>query len=128
MSSQPGTSAELVTKAPLVAEPLPPLDLERGGAVSAARAYWRLAFFLLFLAALFLPLRYPGYFDPFYRLPQFNRFMALALFAVSVDMIWGYTGLLSLGHGLYFGAGGYIVAWSLKLQKAAMDASEAVDP
>jgi len=123
MSSQPS----LATNAPAV-ETLPPLDLEGGPKESTARSYFRLALFLLFLAALFLPLRYPSYFTPEYRLPQFNRFMALALFALSVDMIWGYTGLLSLGQGLYFGLGAYIVAWSLKLQRAAMDASEAADP
>ena len=45
--------------------------------------------------------------------------MALALFALSVDLIWGYTGLLSLGQGLYFGLGAYAVGYSLKLQQAA---------
>jgi len=47
-----------------------------------------------------------------------------ALFALSVDMIWGYTGLLSLGQGLYFGMGAYIAAWSLKLQMAAVKAAD----
>ena len=50
--------------------------------------------------------------------------MALALFAVSLDLVWGYTGLLSLGHGLYFGMGAYIVGYSLKLQKAAFEAGK----
>jgi urea transport system permease protein len=132
MSSQPRTGAPptsevLADPVPPVGEALPLPELEKGR-IPKAYAYLSLAFFLVFLAALFLPLRYPGYFDPLYRLPQFNRFMALALFALSVDMIWGYTGLLSLGQGLYFGMGAYIVAWSLKLQKAAMDASEATDP
>ena len=86
--------------------------------LTSARAYWRLACFLLFLAVLFVP---GLYMDPGYRLPKFNRFMALALYALSVDLIWGYTGLLSLGQGLYFGIGGYIVGYSLALQKAAMD-------
>lgn len=87
--------------------------------LSSARLYWRLAFFLLFLGALFIP---GNYMDPGYRLPKFNRFMALALYALSVDLIWGYTGLLSLGQGLYFGIGGYMVGYSLILQKAALDA------
>ncbi len=81
-------------------------------------AYWRLALFVLFLAALFLP---GFYMDPGFRLPKFNRFMALALYALSVDLIWGYTGLLSLGQGLYFGIGGYLVGYSLILQKAALE-------
>jgi ABC-type branched-subunit amino acid transport system permease subunit len=106
--------------------------------VSRARSMWRLFFFLLFVAALFTPTlsaQYLSpehainqYFDPAYRLPQFNRFMALALFAISLDLIWGYTGLLSLGHGLFFGLGGYIIGWSLKLQQACMDASELFPP
>jgi urea transport system permease protein len=128
MSSQPGTKEALVAASPTATAALPPLGLAKGRILPSLRACWRLAWFLVFLAALFLPLRYPDYFTPEYRLPQFNRFMALALFALSVDMIWGYTGLLSLGQGLYFGMGAYIVAWSLKLQKAAMDASEATDP
>ena len=39
---------------------------------------------------------------------------------------WGKH--LSLGQGLYFGMGAYIVAWSLKLQQAAIAASEAAEP
>ena len=35
-----------------------------------------------------------------------------------MDLIWGYTGLLSLGQGLYFGLGVYAVGYSLKLQQA----------
>src|SRR5438067_5395376 len=85
--------------------------------VAAARSYWRLACFVVFLAALFIP---GFYMDPGFRLPKFNRFMALALYALSVDLIWGYTGLLSLGQGLYFGIGGYMVGYSLILQKAAL--------
>ena len=72
---------------------------------------------MFFLAALFIP---GFYMDPGFRLPKFNRYMALALYALSVDLIWGYTGLLSLGQGLYFGIGGYIVGYSLILQQAAL--------
>jgi urea transport system permease protein len=79
----------------------------------------RFALFAFFLACLYVP---AFFFDPHYRLPQFNRFLALALFALSVDLIWGYTGLLSLGQGLYYGLGGYFVAYSLKLQRAATNA------
>ena len=117
-----------LTATPTSLEPVPTLDGDKKISHSRVRSFLRLTFFVFFLAALFLPFRYPGYFDPAYRLPQFNRFMALALFALSVDMIWGYTGLLSLGQGLYFGVGAYIVAWSLKLQQACMAASDADPP
>ena len=50
----------------------------------------------LFLAALFAP---PFvYEDNVYRRDQFAKFAALAILALSLDLIWGYTGLLSLGH------------------------------
>ena len=123
MSSQPALAPALP-----IGEVLPPLDLDRAPTVSTLRAVGRFAFFLQFLAALFIPPHYPEYFDVEYKLPQFNRFMALALFALSVDMIWGYTGLLSLGQGVYFGLGAYIMGWSLILQRAAMEASDAVPP
>lgn len=39
---------------------------------------------------------------------------ASALLALSLDLAWGYTGMLSLGHGLFFGAPAYATALSLK--------------
>ncbi len=71
---------------------------------------------VLCLAALFLPSLLFG--DDGYWLPVFTKYAAIALFALSVDLIWGYTGLLSLGQGLYFGMGVYAVGYSLHLQKA----------
>ena len=82
-------------------------------------AWLRRAAVVVFLAALFLPGWY--YANDKYMLPEFTRYMALALFAISVDLVWGYTGLLSLGQGLYFGLGAYAVAYSLKLQAAAIE-------
>src|SRR5437588_8744965 len=80
-----------------------------------------LTLLLLFLAALYVP----GFtVKSRYWLPLFSKYMALALFALSVDLIWGYTGLLSLGQGLYFGLGAYAVGYSLKLQRAAQEAGK----
>lgn len=53
---------------------------------------------------------------PTVRLNQLGRFMALAIAALGIDLIWGYTGLLSLGHGVFFALGGYAFAMYLKLQ------------
>jgi urea transport system permease protein len=50
------------------------------------------------------------------RLNQLGRFLALAIAALGIDLIWGYTGLLSLGHGVFFAIGGYAFAMHLKLQ------------
>ncbi|MDD6571783.1 MAG: hypothetical protein PUF12_05255 [Thermoflexaceae bacterium] len=35
--------------------------------------------------------------------------MAYIIFALSLDLLWGYTGLMSMGHSLLFGAGGYMI-------------------
>src|SRR4028119_1534562 len=52
---------------------------------------------------------------PSVRLNQLGRFLALAIAAVGIDLIWGYTGLLSLGHGIFFALGGYALAMHLQL-------------
>lgn len=51
-----------------------------------------------------------------FRLELLWRFMALAIVALGIDLIWGYTGLLSLGHGVFFALGGYALAMHMKLQ------------
>ncbi len=45
-----------------------------------------------------------------------GKCIAFAIVAMGLDLIWGYTGILSLGHGLYFALGGYAMAMYLKLQ------------
>jgi urea ABC transporter, permease protein UrtC len=56
---------------------------------------------------------------PTFRLQLLGRFLALAIAALGIDLIWGYTGLLSLGHGIFFALGGYALAMYLKLQLPA---------
>jgi urea transport system permease protein len=51
-----------------------------------------------------------------FRVGLLGRFMALGIAALGIDLIWGYTGLLSLGHGIFFGLGGYAFAMYLLLQ------------
>ncbi len=51
-----------------------------------------------------------------FRLELLGRFLAFAILALALDLIWGYAGLLSLGHGVFFGLGGYAIAMHLKLQ------------
>jgi urea transport system permease protein len=81
------------------------------------KAAKRLASFL-FLGLLFLPAVL--YADDRFYLNLYTRYMAYALFALSVDLVWGYTGLLSLGQGLFFGIGAYAVGYSLILQKTTL--------
>jgi len=56
---------------------------------------------------------------PSVRLNQMGRFLALAIAALGIDLIWGYTGLLSLGHGVFFALGGYALAMHLQLAPIA---------
>ncbi|MGA1262370.1 MAG: urea ABC transporter permease subunit UrtC [Prochlorothrix sp.] len=51
-----------------------------------------------------------------FRLTLLGRFLALAIVALGIDLIWGFTGLLSLGDGLFFALGGYAFAMHLSLQ------------
>ncbi|MBD2231593.1 urea ABC transporter permease subunit UrtC [Phormidium tenue FACHB-1052] len=50
-----------------------------------------------------------------FRLNLLGRFLALGIVALGIDLIWGFTGLLSLGHGIFFGLGGYAFAMYLEL-------------
>jgi urea transport system permease protein len=51
-----------------------------------------------------------------FRITLLGRFLALAIVALGIDLIWGFTGLLSLGHGVFFSLGGYALAMHMKLQ------------
>nr|WP_240518776.1 urea ABC transporter permease subunit UrtC [Leptolyngbya sp. BC1307] len=51
-----------------------------------------------------------------FRLGLLSRFLSLAIVALGIDLIWGFTGLLSLGHGIFFALGGYAFAMYLQLQ------------
>lgn len=42
-----------------------------------------------------------------------GQLAAFALLALALDLIWGYLGILSLGHGLFFAIGGYVMAMHL---------------
>jgi len=44
---------------------------------------------------------------PDYLVALLGKFMCFAMVAVAMDLIWGYTGILSLGHGVFFALGGY---------------------
>ncbi|MFM2303096.1 MAG: hypothetical protein RLZZ135_503 [Cyanobacteriota bacterium] len=52
-----------------------------------------------------------------FRVGLLGRFMALGIAALGIDLIWGYTGLLSLGQGIFFALGGYAFAMFLLLQQ-----------
>ena len=51
-----------------------------------------------------------------FRLNQFGKFLAFAILALGLDLIWGYCGVLSLGQGVFFGFGAYCMGMYLSLQ------------
>ena len=56
---------------------------------------------------------------PVFRLNLLGRYLSLAIVALGVDLIWGFTGLLSLGQGIFFTLGGYCVAMYLQLNSSS---------
>ncbi|WP_158811719.1 urea ABC transporter permease subunit UrtC [Beijerinckia sp. L45] len=53
---------------------------------------------------------------PSYLVALFGKYLCFALLAVSLDLVWGYCGILSLGHGAFFALGGYAMGMYLMRQ------------
>ena len=53
---------------------------------------------------------------PNYLVGLLGKYLCFALLALSVDLIWGYCGILSLGHGAFFALGGYAMGMYLMRQ------------
>ena len=53
---------------------------------------------------------------PTYLVALFGKYLCYALLALSIDLIWGYAGILSLGHGAFFALGGYAMGMYLMRQ------------
>ena len=51
-----------------------------------------------------------------YWVTLIGKIMCLAMVALALDLVWGYAGILSLGHGLYFALGGYAMGMYLMRQ------------
>jgi urea transport system permease protein len=52
---------------------------------------------------------------PDYLVALLGKFLCFAIVAVAMDLLWGYTGILSLGHGVFFALGGYAMGMYLML-------------
>lgn len=61
---------------------------------------------LLVLAGLLL---FPATRD-LYLIQEFTQFIIYGIFAMSLSLLWGYTGILCFGHAVFFGIGAYIMA------------------
>ncbi len=66
-------------------------------------------------ANLVLPPESPWHLST-YWVALLGKFLAFALLALAIDLIWGYAGILSLGHGAFFGLGGYAMGMYLTRQ------------
>ncbi|MAP18748.1 MAG: urea ABC transporter permease subunit UrtC [Aurantimonas coralicida] len=67
------------------------------------------------LANLWLPASHPLH-VPSYAVPLFGKYVCYALLALALDLVWGYVGILSLGHGAFFALGGYAMGMYLMRQ------------
>ncbi|ULH17169.1 urea ABC transporter permease subunit UrtC (plasmid) [Deinococcus sp. KNUC1210] len=83
-----------------------------GGAMNRAT---QTALLLVAAAALIAAPFYLGA----YSLTLLGRVLALSIAALGICVVWGRTGILSLGQGLFFGLGGYALAMHLKLAATA---------
>ncbi|HXL25846.1 MAG TPA: hypothetical protein VN952_04155 [Chthoniobacterales bacterium] len=64
------------------------------------------------ICSLAVPSSSPFYLST-YALTLVGKIMCYALVALSLDLVWGYCGVLSLGHGLFFALGGYAMGMYL---------------
>ena len=69
---------------------------------------------IAFAAIMMIVALLPLFLSPF-RVSLVGKYITYAIVALSLDLIWGHTGILSLGHGVFFGLGGYGFGMYLKL-------------
>jgi len=75
------------------------------------------AVFLVVIPALnlYLPHSSPFYLQDFW-ISVIGKYLCFAMLALALDLIWGYAGILSLGHGAFFGLGGYVIGMHMMRQ------------
>jgi urea transport system permease protein len=88
----------------------------RGWAAIAAFAF--VAFVVFPILALVVPESSPFHVSA-YWVTLIGKIMCYAIVALAMDLIWGYAGILSLGHGLFFALGGYAFGMYLMRQIGA---------
>ena len=74
--------------------------------------------FVVAFCNLFVPLDSVFYISTF-TVTILGKYLAFALLALALDLVWGYLGVLSLGHGAFFALGGY--AWAMYLMRQIGD-------
>jgi urea transport system permease protein len=73
------------------------------------------AFVVFPLLNLVVPANHPLHISAFW-VTLVGKIMCYAIAAVALDLVWGYAGILSLGHGLFFALGGYAMGMYLMRQ------------
>ena len=87
------------------------------------RVGWVFAF-LLIATAVAVPLMAlapasAAYHMPSYLVQVLGKYLCYAILALALDLVWGYVGILSLGHGAFFALGGYAMGMYLMRQIGA---------
>jgi urea transport system permease protein len=67
------------------------------------------------LSNLYLPEDNPFH-VPSYVFALMGKYLTYALLALALDLVWGFCGILSLGHGAFFALGGYAMGMYLMRQ------------
>src|SRR4051794_22291674 len=67
------------------------------------------------IAIVILPLLNSAGIISDFHINIWGQYLCLAVLAISIDLLWGYTGLLSLGQALFFSLGGYMFGMYLML-------------
>ncbi|HET7874233.1 MAG TPA: urea ABC transporter permease subunit UrtC [Methylomirabilota bacterium] len=81
-----------------------------------AQRLWLALFGVVFVVALPLANALGVLSD--YYLNLFGKYLCLAILALGMDLIWGYTGILSLGQAIFFGIGAYSIGMTMMLEGA----------
>jgi urea transport system permease protein len=107
-----GAATPPKSTAPRMQPPVPPVDRARR---------WPLviALMLVTIVVPLLNLAVPA--DSIFHVSDYavsltGKILCYAICALAIDLIWGYTGILSLGHGLFFALGGYAMGMYLMRQ------------
>ncbi|MGV2988341.1 urea ABC transporter permease subunit UrtC [Vibrio sp. E150_011] len=89
------------------------LKNDRGGQFTIAILFAMAVF--IPMANLLLPTGHPLHIETF-TISLLGKYLSYAMLALAVDLVWGYLGILSLGHGAFFALGGYAMGMYLMRQ------------
>src|SRR5262245_29378340 len=80
--------------------------------LAQTKSHIELGGYAVFIAGILL---LPLVIDDSFLLNRISKYLVYGMLGVAIAISWGYAGILNLGQGLFFGAGAYMLAMSLKL-------------